>query len=1544
VGTLAETLRARIWSSIFTPKMAATALDAAINFKRKPDETPLELKDRVNRLRHVAGGLAVGPDGKKVLLPDDAVVISKLRDAFIGVQNNTVFAAGRNKPTLDATVAAMQEVYLDNDRHGAYAKSPPGGATGHAAAHAVLAAAAIPTTATAATPTGGTWRCEPHKTNGHPWSHKDLTDKDRANGIEACRNNPANPNYRPSLHDKFDALANALQGLVKKMNGDKSYPVSRASASPQAKEDGAGTGAHSQESAARSARKVPRSPSPPSPPSTAANRAEARRTRNTRTAEVTAGAAKGAPDSRAKKSGAVTGAHSKESAARSARKVPHSKPSPTPPAAAASRTTPAGMAAVTTPTERIRLTVRVTIGGKERVGLVDTGSNWTVISRSALSGLCYSDRQANVKQAQVVGGGIVAISGVVAIGIEIGTHKIQADVAVIDGDNVNSLIIGTDVLDRLGVMDGVREKLTALGARVEATALGAEIGRVNVDPRPASEISIDPKLVEELDLSHIKLPRQREELRQLLRECADIFTLGNVYPPPLKDYPEINLYAREGVEVDAVMRQRDWSLPVQGEMKNHIEKLVKYQIAEKVVDQADANIRSEPLLVGDLDDNTRFVIDMSMVNPYFRDDPYPIKTVTQFVSALTGDCGSEWDMTGAFYLGKIAKPCRRFLQFRGHDGLYQLTRLPMGAKPAPAIFNRMVQEGIIAKLPAEVRDGVHHYFDDMAHTSRASADEVVISKALQALVAAGHKDATRQDALDSTAIDEEIKALRLIFPAFKELGVYLRWDKLKLCVTEAKVVGYDWCRGKIKPAGKHVERIVAFGDLEKKGDVRRFLGLCNIFQRHIPKFWTIAAPLRELTGGARGPIKMTPAAIDAKEKLTRAIQDVMALRLPRADGGPFTMRVDASEVGLGAALFQDGEPVSFWGRALRGGEPHYSAPDKEQLAIVEALEAFEIYVGGAHVHVRVLTDHQPHKGLESSTPHRVRSMTPLRARWKERELRFRFTVDWAPREEQSVPDAIANSPAFRKEVEKNKGEGPQFNAATVVEATTETHAVWRERQLRDPETGALLELKENDTFPPNADATKRKRLQEQAERTVVVQGVLFHLDKAEHEEGPHLQLWIPAVDGLREKEIRIHHGFAREGKATREGHGQVKDGEGAHEGGMAMYMRLKQTKFWPTMQQDCALEAKRCHICKMFRRIRNNYGKLQPTRSENLMGQYGVDWATMTQTEEGFRHLLIWVSYYSGWVVAVPTKDMKIETFIKAMEEEFVPERGIPLRLRSDRQFITEASQAYFEEKGIKHKAGAAYNPQQDGMAENMVKQTKTELKKELVELGGDFVRHLPRVLTKLRSKHSVPRGASPFEIEFGYPMPLPSNFDSPAFTIVEPSVAKRNNIINMVLRKREAAAYDYETRYNKKRVEAPFKKGDWVWWGEHGEGPTERPKRSGPYEIKEMHGALDAELAELPQGPTIGNRHNVVNVKHLEIYEQEPILQPEEVVREIIKHRKRKKHIRYLTRWADGDETWQRAASFIDKNGAEIVINDVLKAYWEEHPELREEEGYPEL
>jgi hypothetical protein len=130
VGTLAETLRARIWSAIFTPQMAATALDAAINFKRKPDETPLELKDRVNRLRHVAGGLAVGPDGKKVLLPDDAVVISKLRDAFIGVQNNTVFAAGRNQPTLDATVAAMQEVYLDNDRHGAYAKSPAGGATG----------------------------------------------------------------------------------------------------------------------------------------------------------------------------------------------------------------------------------------------------------------------------------------------------------------------------------------------------------------------------------------------------------------------------------------------------------------------------------------------------------------------------------------------------------------------------------------------------------------------------------------------------------------------------------------------------------------------------------------------------------------------------------------------------------------------------------------------------------------------------------------------------------------------------------------------------------------------------------------------------------------------------------------------------------------------------------------------------------------------------------------------------------------------------------------------------------------------------------------------------------------------------------------------------------------------------------------------------------------------------------------------------------------------------------------------------------------------
>ena len=65
---------------------------------------------------------------------------------------------------------------------------------------------------------------------------------------------------------------------------------------------------------------------------------------------------------------------------------------------------------------------------------------------------------------------------------------------------------------------------------------------------------------------------------------------------------------------------------------------------------------------------------------------------------------------------------------------------------------------------------------------------------------------------------------------------------------------------------------------------------------------------------------------------------------------PFKLEVDASAVGVGAALLQDdvegvNRPISFFSRKFNPCQSRYSTIEQETLALLWALQHFEVYVG-----------------------------------------------------------------------------------------------------------------------------------------------------------------------------------------------------------------------------------------------------------------------------------------------------------------------------------------------------------------------------------------------------------------------------------------------------------------------------------------------------------------------------------------------------------------------------------------------------------------------
>ena len=75
------------------------------------------------------------------------------------------------------------------------------------------------------------------------------------------------------------------------------------------------------------------------------------------------------------------------------------------------------------------------------------------------------------------------------------------------------------------------------------------------------------------------------------------------------------------------------------------------------------------------------------------------------------------------------------------------------------------------------------------------------------------------------------------------------------------------------------------------------------------------------------------------------------------DAKPCTIQVDASNVGVSAALIQEGKVIEYHSRALTSTQQQYSNIEHDAYALVNGVEHFHHYMFGKLFEVH--TDHQP---------------------------------------------------------------------------------------------------------------------------------------------------------------------------------------------------------------------------------------------------------------------------------------------------------------------------------------------------------------------------------------------------------------------------------------------------------------------------------------------------------------------------------------------------------------------------------------------------------
>lgn len=142
--------------------------------------------------------------------------------------------------------------------------------------------------------------------------------------------------------------------------------------------------------------------------------------------------------------------------------------------------------------------------------------------------------------------------------------------------------------------------------------------------------------------------------------------------------------------------------------------------------------------------------------------------------------------------------------------------------------------------------------------------------------------------------------------------------------------------------------------------LRRFLGMAGYYRTFCRNFSSVVQPLTALIS-PKVDFVWSPTCQHAFQSAKSVLSHTPVLAAPNFAKG-FKLEVGASAVGAGAVLLQEDSdkvdhPIYYFSRKFNKHQNRYSTVEKETLALLWALQHFEVYVGS--LPVIVFTDHNP---------------------------------------------------------------------------------------------------------------------------------------------------------------------------------------------------------------------------------------------------------------------------------------------------------------------------------------------------------------------------------------------------------------------------------------------------------------------------------------------------------------------------------------------------------------------------------------------------------
>ena len=872
----------------------------------------------------------------------------------------------------------------------------------------------------------------------------------------------------------------------------------------------------------------------------------------------------------------------------------------------------------------------------------------------------------------------VAVLGATSATIRLSDRFFDVEFLVVE-DLALDALLGWDFFKaHRAILDPMASTVVVDGTSIPLTALAA--------PFPALAVkAADPKLhLSAIEFGTSAPADQICQVRALVSEFSDIFArdadqFGSANVPP------VVLNVSPGPPIR--MRPIPLSRPDAEEMNG----ILNLWLRQGRISPSDSPFAARTFLVPKDSSGKRAVTDFSALNSRIERDNQPPPDARAIFDSFSGCLFfSKLDFQQSYLQIPVAPESRKYLSFVCAGGQYEFNYLPFGLNVSGDKLQRILSS-LLRHVP-----GTLGYVDDYPLAHRT--------------------------------FPEHLSALRLAFEAIRDSGFLLKPSKCSFMLPEIPFLGRLVSASGNRPDPVDVQAIIDFPRPSSLKELQRFLGSAQWLSPFVTNFQSVLAPLRPLLSkSARWNWSPDCEAAFRAVKALMASPDMLAFP---DFSRTFTLETDASELGFGAVLLQDGRPVAYASRATKPAEQGGLHSTLLELAcVVWAVEKFHVYLHGSLF--ELVTDHQALTFLRARAhPH------GKLARWAATLAGYDFTVTHRPGRLHTRADAL--SCAF-----------PASPAASPVFATPPLPSP---DSASPPSVAEFLAAQSADVLIVHIARSPS------SEVVTSPDGVVCNLS---HRYGmPVFKPLVPLT--LRSRVISACHLAS------------------AHMGVSETARRVRASYSWPGILADVRAFVSSCAPCLArkppARRRTLPVGTLAAERPCELVA---CDVLTVQPSSDGFNYLLVVVDHFSRYAALAPLRTKSSAEIAQAFDDVWLRPFGPPERLLSDQgpEFSGFPFSALATRYGFSRSWTTPYHPQGDSVAERL---NSTVLSLLSTSVGPQ--KHLwPSVVTRASIAYNTAThsstGFTPFLLFFGRPhhsVSVVSSPSSPLSHALEASDARR--------------------------------------------------------------------------------------------------------------------------------------------------------------------------